>query len=289
MATGKKGDAVSNEQTKANDEELRREAVKKGMGEPVFVDFTDAVQRARRNLMATAMIAIGFAWWGLELSTAPTLFGMQVQHLTNRVFGWGILWTLLYLEIHFVWLAIDALQEWRIRQSGAKSGGPQSGMTWGSQDLDYPIDPRQSSLYRWWLEQSRTVERIGDIAKECDLAIRELRATRLSLGVAAPPELTTIQGIEANLVALREQVKNTGDVITSARIPESLERFDRAFYRFLKSQNLRWILLDFSTPILLGLAGIVGAISILMASAHVERALAVPARPGAVATSAALH
>ncbi len=48
---------------------------------------------------------------------------------------------------------------------------------------------------------------------------------------------------------LRQTIGQTAYPFISLRIPASLERFERAYVHFLKSQNLRWLLLDVLLPL----------------------------------------
>jgi hypothetical protein len=258
------------------EDEKRRDGVAKVLGEPVFLEFPDATQKARRNLLAMGAIAVAFAWWRLELTTAPTVLGFQLQNLSTAVFAWGLLWSLVYLLVHFVWLAWDALQEWRIRQSGTRVAF-QTGARFGSADADSPSDPRQSSLYRWWLDQQRS---LGRITEEMERTSRAVQV--LSDKAGAPIDDRTgalLLTIQTNTASVGGAVKHTSTVLESHRVPVSLERFDNAFRRFAKSQNARWILLEFGTPVLVGAAGIIACICMLTRSAGALPVTTPPAMP----------
>jgi hypothetical protein len=52
---------------------------------------------------------------------------------------------------------------------------------------------------------------------------------------------------------MKRKVDEAAKAISSQRIPASLERFDRWFFRYQKSELARWIILEWGAPIALGL------------------------------------
>lgn len=101
----------------AGDEE-KRKAVEKVLGEPIFDDFSDNTLKIRRNLLVVA-----------------------------------------YLVVHFGWNSITHFQQWRLRVTGTRLAfktGRSPGLYLEDDERgDYPDDPRQSTLYTWWLVQAK--------------------------------------------------------------------------------------------------------------------------------------
>lgn len=243
------------------DAERELEAVEKTLGEPVFLEFADSTLKARRNLLSFATIAIAFGWWHLALSSSPTLFGVQLQNLSTEVVAWGLLWTVLYLLVHFVWLAWDTLQEWRLRQTGTRLTMA-AAARWGNAEEDSPSDPRQSTLYTWWHEQQRHLGHSKEVAD----STRETLRPWIEQGLPGDVDDKTkalLLAISTNVEVLQGAISHATKVLESHRPPVSLDRFDGAFRRFARSQNLRWILVEFGVPVLVGLGGLIASVAMI--------------------------
>jgi len=57
-----------------------------------------------------------------------------------------------------------------------------------------------------------------------------------------------------NINQLYNSIQTAHKTISDQRIPVSLKRFDNWFQLFLRSQNLRWLIIEFLFPIVLGLS-----------------------------------
>jgi hypothetical protein len=66
--------------------------------------------------------------------------------------------------------------------------------------------------------------------------------------------IQTIAEARNQAAEMGRKVEANTKAITDARIPTSLQRFDRWFEFFLRSQNLRWLLIEFLAPV--GLAAV---------------------------------
>jgi hypothetical protein len=233
-------------------EEINRAAILKVLGEPVFLGFDEPAQKARRNLITVGTVAIAFWAWDLKVAKDPSILGVQVQNVAGSVFAWGLLWALGYLIVHFVWLGWDAFVEWRLRITGTRVVHVTTARA-SSVHGDYPSDPRQSTLYGWWADQTRSIGKVSQL-------VEDLRAA-ISLMPAPPHGYHDFASTLASQLAnLAKQVENSGKLIADARIPVSLERFDSWNRLFLKSQNMRWLLLELGVPLAVGLGGVAAAI-----------------------------
>ncbi len=63
----------------------------------------------------------------------------------------------------------------------------------------------------------------------------------------------SLSHIRNEVADLRSKVKEVNKTLDANRVPASLERFDSWFKVFLKSQNIRWLLIEFLLPISLGI------------------------------------
>jgi hypothetical protein len=68
--------------------------------------------------------------------------------------------------------------------------------------------------------------------------------------------MNTLNQAKSAVDKLKNQIETTEKVLTAHRIPCSLGRFDGWFKLFLKSQNIRWLLIDILLPIAIGTTAI---------------------------------
>jgi hypothetical protein len=125
-------------------------------------------------------------------------------------------------------------------------------------DGDYPNDPRQSTLYNWWKDEAKKIGHLRAWPAEAEARLTEWETvlrTKFSEGADALNITNTtklIAGIREDLMRLTTRVDAASKAIESARIPASLRRFDAWYGLFLRSQNLRWLLIDFLAPVIAG-------------------------------------
>jgi len=101
------------------DENEKIKAVQKVLGEPVFIYFSDEINRIRRNLLVISSIALAYKYSGTKV-TEFMLFGVKFEHLSPSFVDTCLFFLLLYTFIHFFWQSVDAVQEWRIRITGTR-------------------------------------------------------------------------------------------------------------------------------------------------------------------------
>ena len=243
--------------TQQSDHEPRLNAVRKALGEPAFCELSDKAWRIRTNLIIVSVVSAGVVLWDLHISPDSTVFGLKFSGLTDAVLRRGLFWVLLYLVVHFLWCSFDNLLEWRLRITGTRLAFITTGRI-ASDYGDYPNDPRQTSLYQWWMSEAETIARYGVAAKRIEEKLPNWDGqVQAALAAGANPvnvgNVTHAIGeLRDNLVQIKRAVDDASKVISSHRIPVSLERFDDWFQLFLRSQNLRWLLLEWAMPLLFG-------------------------------------
>jgi hypothetical protein len=67
----------------------------------------------------------------------------------------------------------------------------------------------------------------------------------------------TIGSTREDVVKLERSITVARDTFSESRIPVSLRRFDGWFHLFLRSQNLRWLIIELGVPILVGFCALV--------------------------------
>ncbi len=133
---------------------------------------------------------------------------------------------------------------------------------WNNDALDFSDDARQSTLYAWWkLKAYRLIDIPSTIAKVDEKITTMMEGVMVELNKGQTPELanwqTTFMGVRQELTAVTEALKDAKGALESERIPVSLARFDSAFKALLSSQNIRWLILEWIFPLLLGICAIV--------------------------------
>ncbi|RZL93306.1 MAG: hypothetical protein EOP76_09575 [Variovorax sp.] len=234
------------------------EAVKEALGKPVLMEFSEATAKIRLNLMIAALITIAVVMLDVKVSPTNTLLGVTFEGLTTQNLKTGFLLVNVYMFIHFFWCAADSVQEWRLRITGTKVAFL-TGAAWGTEGTDHPADPRQSTLYNWWLDQTRRFKDIDGAIVRMKDAIDALAAAVSPPSGPIAPELfavSQLHSIKSDMQTLGQQLDAVRTTIESKRIPVSLERFDAAFSLFLRSQNLRWLVVEAGFPLLLGVCSI---------------------------------
>lgn len=231
------------------------ESVSKALGEPVATDFSDYVRKIRNGLLAISIISIIILLGDLKISSESSFLGLKFEGLDDDLILWVIFCFNSYLFAHFLWCGFDSFQEWRLRVTGTRVMY-QTGTRFATPDCDYPNDPRQSTLYNWWKEEARKISSFQAPLEHID---DELKAWKEKVEIALKKKdpnvvsaCMSINGVSENINKLMKSVENASKTIESNRIPASLKRFDSCFQLFLRSQNLRWLLIEFLFPLLLG-------------------------------------
>lgn len=248
--------SIRDQNTNMSDNKI--EQVRKVLGTPFSGDLPDNAIRVRRNLMAASLIAIILVLSGAKVDPASTLLGIRFTNLKGDHVSLGLLALNVYFFIHYFWYVVEAWLEWRLRLTGTRLAF-QTGASFGSEYEDHHTDPRQSTLYNWWIAQGQS---LGGLETYIDTIGKKISKfeTQLSNPHRDSNDLDTVkvaadlESIKTNISSLQDHLKSINGTIKSARILASLERFDKWFYLSLRIQSVRWILIDLSFPILLGLA-----------------------------------
>lgn len=243
--------------------ELRIKAVAKALGEPFGIEFADAVTKMRTHLLIAAVISIAAVLLDLRIKPDTPIFGVVFDGLTEQKIMFGLLAINSYLVTHFLWCSLDSLKEWRLRRTGTMVAYVDASSTsfFGNENLDFTDDARQSTLYRWWSQNSRRIIAIPNAVARIEVQVTTMMASVMTeLEKGQTPKLVALQ---KNFMSLREQlngvtesIKEAKKSLDSERIPASLERFDTAFRSLLISQNSRWLFLEWMFPLGLGFAAI---------------------------------
>jgi len=231
------------------------------LGEPVAPELQNNAWKIRTNLIIASVIAITIVLADLRIDPESTVLGLKFSGFSDTVLRTGLLLIVVYLSIHFLWTAVDSFLEWRLRITGTRLSFITTARL-SSEHGDYPNDPRQSTLYYWWLSQA---ERIGNFSLKLEELEKQLQSFESDLRVKCNSGADAINianacqslhsGME-NIASLRRSIEEAQKTFSAARIPVSLERFNKWFEFFLRSQNLRWLIIDVFVPLFLSVYAI---------------------------------
>lgn len=218
------------------------------LGEPVIFDYDDETLKNKKTLLVISIVGIVISFFGISLSTDSSLFGLKFHNLSQSLLINSVLIFNVFFWVKFIWMSSEYFMQWRLRVSGSGKYSSSKGEYRGLA-LDYSSDPRQSTLYNWWLTHAEYFRN-----NSCDIS-QSLKEIRELLG---NENWSSHRGTMTELIGQTEQhLEKISRIFMQDRIKYSLERFDNAFFLFVKVQNWRWLILDFSLPIILGVISIV--------------------------------
>jgi hypothetical protein len=233
------------------------EAVEKVLGDPAFLELTENAWKIRTNLIFTSVISIAVVFGDLHLEPDSQIMGLKFKGLSDMILTNGLIALVAYLLFHFLWASVDALLEWRLRITGTRVAFVTTARL-ASEHGDYPSDPRQSTLYNWWKDEARKIGNFGAKVQDMDNRLSDWESemkAKFSQGADAMNIANAIRpvvGLREELAKFTRELKASVASIEGARVPVSLRRFDSWFGLFLRSQNLRWLLIEFLAPVLVG-------------------------------------
>ncbi|MFG0461508.1 hypothetical protein ACF8GG_19585 [Pseudomonas sp. yb_1] len=242
-------------------------AVGEVLGKPSGFDISEPAMKVRKSLLAASIALLCLVMAKIEPSDTFTIFGVAFKGVTaDKIVVGGIL-VLIYSMIHFLTYIVELIMEFRVRVTGAKVAY-QTGARAGSQYVDYPDDPKQSSLSNWWKDQARRLLVLDEFIDKMNADLEEVKLRLGSPGEVrgAPDEIATSQlmgQVVGNLQKLKMDVQNNREVLMSPRIEVSLQRFETWHKDLISLQGLRVVVLEVAFPILLGTVSLALAVHYL--------------------------
>lgn len=229
--------------------------VQKALGEPLMPEFTDYMRRVRSLLVVASLISIGVVVGELAIDPGSSVLGIRFQGLSNDLVLQGLLIANSYLLIHFLWGGFDSWLEWTARVTGTRVAFVTTGH-FASEHADYPSDPRQSTLYNWWKDQASQIGSLSEPLQRTEEELSDWEKRVENAILKDDPNLMTVvqsfREVKSDIDELGRKLETVEKLIEDSRIPVSLRRFDQRFQLMLRSQNLRWLVLELGIPLLLG-------------------------------------
>lgn len=220
--------------------EDRREAeLKASMTEPFIPEFSDYVGKVRRNCLAVSTLALVMIYADVKITSNFNTNGFSISGLDDWTVKAILLLLTGYWLAHFIWCAVDYFYEWRIRLSGIKEGP----YTWDASESDATPADRNFSMLRWVYFK---IEDIRSFQRELE-KIKIILAER-----QGEIDQRAVQNIESGIRSLQNMnIQGLNDKTTN-----SIYRFDNWWKFMARSQSLRWITLELSLPIILGITAL---------------------------------
>lgn len=235
------------------DNEAKLEKVKKTLGEPTIDDFSSNVLSIRRNLLIFASIALFYKLNHLQISPEVAYLGVKISGLTDRIIDKSLLFLILYHFCHFFWSCIDHIFYLKTRSTGNFTLKHVTTGIMSAEEGDYPSNPRQSSLYNWWIKQKHKITDYETIKNEI-----ECFSKKLDQFIENAPETdkndraNSIADLKNQISPICRKIAELINILGNERIEESLRRFDRGFFIYRKTQLLRFFIIEAGAPIILG-------------------------------------
>ncbi len=244
-------------------------AVAEVLGKPAGFDISDPAVKVRKSLMAASIALLCLVIAKIEPSDTFTIFGVAFKGVTADKIVVGAMIVLTYSLAHFLFYVVELLGEYRVRMTGARVVF-QTGARAGSSHVDYPDDPKQSSLANWWKSYARRLHSVGELT---DRISSDLEEIKYRLGnpdeiKGTPDDIATSQlmgQVNAHLMSLRNELEASREIVLSPRIEVSLDRFDSWYKGLMNLQGFRVVVVEVALPILLGLTSLTVATLYLLA------------------------
>ncbi|MGV8832753.1 MAG: hypothetical protein ACOH2N_12325 [Devosia sp.] len=248
-----------------------KESVFRALGAPVLAGFPEELRLTKRNLLFVAAAVIFVKMSGMKIGQENvSLLGLSFSNPGQIWLDLMLLGTILYLFAQFSWQTVDYAMQTRLRVTGTELSWVTVGMS-AYDGADYPADPQQSTLYFWWRDEAKKIGKMGDLVEEVKRAANSVKNATKDFDRSSTSHFAHLvrKADELNTTAskLGKQFSEAEKALSSERIPISLERFDKWFWSFKRSQVWRTLLMDILLPVVMA-AVAVGSIGVPYAIEH---------------------
>jgi hypothetical protein len=230
-----------------------QDGAKNLLGKPLMPEFSEYIRKIRNSLMFFSFIGLAIVLAGVKLGKDSTFLGLKLENLSDEKILLGFLIVNTYSLFHFAWASMDYFGEWRVRLTGCRPGLIGGFVEEGG---DIAEDPRNSTLYNWWLSKLATVEQIQKDSEQIASMQSDIRDQISQLKDTPDKSLGGMNLNSANqqLGTIIGYQKKTISLLEDKRISTSLARFDRWYFFLRSSQGARWILIELGLPLILGIS-----------------------------------
>ncbi|EKF9792743.1 hypothetical protein O1D11_003459 [Vibrio cholerae] len=232
----------------------QQERIEQIMKEPHPLEASDHEEKIRRNLLLASAVSFCFTYLKLMPAKDTSFMGLKFENLTPETIYVLLLAFVVYELIQYSWLVTNKFMYWRVRLTGINTQvirGNKGGRLASENDpYDYSGKPENSNFYTWMLESKGKIVRRKDAL---DSAWVDVEAYAFSSKELTSTErkdlLNKLNEIQTHTSLLDKSISNI-------RISASMTRFDNWFSMLVRSQSIRWVVLDFLLPISFSLLAI---------------------------------
>lgn len=204
---------------------------------PKIEPFDSNTQRIRRNLLAASILGVVFTSGSASFNGSVSgLFGIKLEGLNITHLYYLILASLVYFFIHFLWASLDDLKGNYLRLTGIRV--PMA--TVASYAADSTFEPNvsnngDSTLFSWWKAQRQYSEHLHKVIEHIDSDVNESK-------------------YEPALNSAKHHIEQINAKVSY--IEASLVKFEQGYWKYQRSQILRWYILDFGVPSILAITSV---------------------------------
>lgn len=227
------------------------------MKEPYPLQLSQYEEKMRRNLLAYSVAAISACLLGAAPSKSPVLLGLvELKQFNGDVILYSLSALVLYELVNYGSSIFNSFSYWRVRLTGTRldvDRGSPSSMGGEDEQADYSGDERNSTIYTWMFERAPSFHAVINNIEGYGMALQKVCA-RLD---ETHGLIVNSSDVNSNKDALMQSINKFIEYNNSVRINESMKRFDNWFNMMIRSQSIRWLVLDCILPILLALIALV--------------------------------
>lgn len=217
--------------------------LKASMTDPFIPEFTDYVQKIRRNSVAVSSISLVMIFAGVSISSDFSTSGFKITGLDDGTVKLILLILTTYWLMHFMWCAADYFAEWRLRLTEVQ-------MHPGTWDYNPDEDPgpksRQSTMMKWLFHRQQPLQSFV-------VDLEDIKSKFLAHEIDETEKHRVIQNIESGIRSIQEFSRVPIDEQTI----KSIKNFDTWLRRLTNSQSIRWITIELLLPIALGVVAVI--------------------------------
>ena len=213
------------------------------MTDPFIPEFTDYVQKIRRNSVAASSVALLMIFAGVSITSDFSTSGFKISGLDDKTVKLILLILTSYWLIHFIWCATDYFSEWRLRLTEVQ-------LNPGTWDYDHKEDSgpksRQSTLIKWLFYRQQPLQSfVADL--------EDIKTKLQKHPIDDAEKRRIIDSIDGGIRSIQEFSRTPIDQQTI----KSIKNFDTWLRRLNNSQCIRWIIVELLLPIVLGLTAVI--------------------------------
>lgn len=215
------------------------DSIAKVLAEPFIPEFSDYVQKIRRNCVAISCLVLIMVYGGVSVSPDLATSGFKLKGIDDALVKTLLLILTIYWLIHFLWCALDYFGEWRIRLTNIK----ENLYSWDADDKATSKATRNSTFLSWmYFNHEPTVH----FRHQLD----ELKELLQKADMDQPDKSRIEQNIASGIMTLQNATNVAEEMLKAYDL--RMRRFESWWRMFQASSSIRWLVIELLLPIFLG-------------------------------------